>query len=74
MPPQHEPTFALQVMEVLDWTLLSRQGDFSSGVHIGSSLKLADPSCLPCVEPQKVQAVRGVRKGGETAFSRNGRW
>ena len=42
-------------MEALDWTLPSRQGDFSSGVRIGSSPSLADLSCLPCIEPKRFQ-------------------
>ena len=35
-------------MEALDWILPSREGDFSSGIQIGSSPSLVDPSCLPC--------------------------
>ena len=50
-------------MEALDQTLLSHQGDFSSGVQIGSSPSLTDPSGLPCIEPQKVPQIHGVRKG-----------
>ena len=51
---QHLPS---KFKEALDWTLPSRQGDFSSGVWIGFGPSLADPSCLPCVKPQKVQVV-----------------
>ena len=74
MPYQREPAPAFQVMEALDWTLPSRQGDFSSGILIGFAPSLADPSCLPCVKLEEVQTVRGVPKGGETAFSHSGRW
>ena len=35
---------------------------------------LTDPFCLPCVDSQKVEAVQGVQKGGETTFSDSGRW
>ena len=74
MPHQREPAPAFQITEALDWTLPSRQGDFSSGIQIGSSPSLADPSYLPCIEPEKVPKVQGVRKGGETTFSHCGRW
>ena len=59
-------------MEVLDWTLPSGQGDFSSGVWIGSDPSLADPFCLSRLKPEKVPTVWGFRKGGATAFSRSG--
>ena len=74
MPYKREPTLTFQITEALDWTLPGRQGDFSSGVRIGPSPSLADPSCLPCIEPEKVLEVQGVQKGGETAFSRGGQW
>ena len=74
MPYQRELAFAFQITEVLDWTLPSRQCDFSSDVRIGSSPSLAGLSCLLCVKSEKVPEVQGVRKGGETAFSHGGRW
>ena len=68
-----ELALAIQIMEALDWTLPSHQGDFSSGVRIGLAPSLVDPSCLPCLEPEKVLPIQGVRQGGETAFSHCGR-
>ena len=61
-------------MEELDWTVPSHQGDFSSGVQIGSGPNPDDLSCLPCLELEKVPMVWEVQKGGETAFSCGGRW
>ena len=49
-------------MEALDWTLLSHQGDFSSGVRIGSGPSLADPHCLPCLELEKVPPIREFKR------------
>ena len=49
-------------MEALDWTLPSRQGDFFSGVQIGSSPSLADPSCLSCIEPKKVSKGKEFKR------------
>ena len=57
MPHQHELASALQIMEALDWTLPSRQDDFSSGARIGFAPSLTDPSCLPCIESKEGQAV-----------------
>ena len=74
MPHEREQAPAFQITEALDWTLPSRQGDFSIGVRIGSSPSLADPSCLPCIELEKVLEVQSIRKRGETAFSRGGQW
>ena len=45
-------------MEALGWTSPNRQGGLSNGVRIRSSPILADPSYLPCVEPEKVPAVQ----------------
>ena len=49
-------------MSALDWTLPSCPGDFSSSVRFGSATHLADPSCLSCLEPQKVPSISGVCK------------
>ena len=51
--------FLSKLLAALDWTLPSHQGDFSSGVRIGYSPNLADPSYLSCIEPEKIPPVRG---------------
>ena len=68
MPHQREPASALQVLEALDWTLPSSQGDFSSGVRIGSSPILADPSCLPCIELKSFQRSKEFKREERPLF------
>ena len=62
MPHQHEPALAFQIMEALDWTLPSRQGDFSSGVRIGSAPAWRIHSVFHVSKLKKFQRSREFKK------------